>query len=191
MIRAFIAIEIGPEVIGRISAAIDQLRPQIFGLRWVNDRNFHVTLRFLGDVEEGQIEHIGAALHEHIHPFPRFSINAKGLGVFPDLRRPTVLWVGLVATELASLVARLESPLERLGFAAEKRSFTPHLTIGRWRQTDRAGKSIGQTLESWKDYQFGASDVDEVILFQSVLKPEGATHTRLKTVKLKNDQPQR
>ena len=185
MIRAFIAVEIDPQVIRRISAAIDQLKPQIFGVRWTAAENFHLTLKFLGGVEEARIDPIGAALEDHLHLFPRFSINAKGLGVFPDMRRPRVLWVGLAASELASLASELQSTLERFGFAAETRSFTPHLTIGRWRQINRAPKSLGPSLESWKDYPFGATNVNEVILFQSLLNPRGAVHTRLKTVTLR------
>jgi 2'-5' RNA ligase len=185
VIRAFIAVEIDPQVIRRISAAIDQLKPQIFGVRWTAAENFHLTLKFLGDVEEARIDPIGAALEDHLHLFPRFSINAKGLGVFPDMRRSRVLWVGLAASELASLASELQSTLERFGFAAETRSFTPHLTIGRWRQINRAPKSLGPSLESWKDYPFGATNVNEVILFQSLLNPRGAVHTRLKTVTLR------
>jgi 2'-5' RNA ligase len=188
VIRAFIAVEIDPQVIDKISAAINQLKSRVSGVRWVNATNIHLTLKFLGDVEETQINQIGAALEAQLHPFPRFTINAKGLGVFPDLRRPRILWVGLTGIQLASLVSRLESALEPLGFAPEKRSFTPHLSIGRWRQTDRASKTLGQALESWKDYQFGATNVDEVILFHSKLNPEGAIHTKLQIVTLTNAQ---
>jgi 2'-5' RNA ligase len=184
VIRAFIAVEIDPQVIDKISAAITELKSRVSGVRWVGAANFHLTLKFLGDVEEAQIDRIGAALEEQLHPFPRFTINAKGLGVFPDLRRPRILWVGLAGIELASLVSRLESALEPLDFAPEKRSFTPHLTIGRWRQTERASKTLGQALESWKDYQFGVTNIDEMILFQSKLNPKGAIYTKLKTVTL-------
>jgi 2'-5' RNA ligase len=184
VLRAFIAVEIDPEVIGKISTAITELKSRVSGVRWVAPTNFHLTLKFLGDVEEAQINRIGATLEEQFHPFPRFTINAKGLGVFPDFRRPRILWVGLAGIELASLVSRLESALEPLGFAPEKRSFTPHLTIGRWRQTERASKTLGQALESWKDYQFGVTNIDEMILFQSKLNPKGAIYTKLKTVTL-------
>jgi RNA 2',3'-cyclic 3'-phosphodiesterase len=184
VLRAFIAVEIDPEVVDKISAAINQLKSRVPGVHWVAPTNFHLTLKFLGDVEEAQITRIGATLEEQFHPFPRFTINAKGLGVFPDFRRPRILWVGLAGIELPSLVSRLESALEPLGFAPEKRSFTPHLTIGRWRQTERASKTLGQALESWKDYQFGVTNIDEVILFQSKLNPKGAIYNKLKTVTL-------
>jgi len=187
VIRAFIAVEIDSQVVAKISAAITELKSRVPGVHWVAPTNIHLTLKFLGNVEEEQIDRIGAALEEQIHPFPRFTINAKGLGVFPDLRRPRILWVGLAGIELESLVSRLESALEALDFAPEKRTFTPHLTVGRWRQSDRAPKTLRQTLEDWKDYPFGSTNVDEVILFQSVLKPERAIHARLRTVTLKND----
>ena len=187
MIRAFIAIDIDPQVRENITRAIDQLRSRVLEVRWIAPANFHLTLKFLGDIEQTQIEAIGAALEERLRPFPRFTINAKGLGVFPDLRRPRIMWIGLAGNELTTLAAQVELALLPLGFAPEKRNFTPHLTIGRWRQTDRPSKTLGQELESLKDYQFGASNVDEVILFQSVLKPEGAIYTRAKAVTLRND----
>lgn len=187
MIRAFIAIDIDPQVRENITRAIGQLRSRVLEVRWIAPANFHLTLKFLGDIEQTQIEAIGAALEERLRPFPRFTINAKGLGVFPDLRRPRIMWIGLAGNELTTLAAQVELALLPLGFAPEKRNFTPHLTIGRWRQTDRPSKTLGQDLESLKDYQFGASNVDEVILFQSVLKPEGAIYTRAKSVTLRND----
>ena len=187
MIRAFIAIDIDPQVRENITRAIGQLRSRVLEVRWIAPANFHLTLKFLGDIEQTQIEAIGAALEERLRPFPRFTINAKGLGVFLDLRRPRIMWIGLAGNELTTLAAQVELALLPLGFAPEKRNFTPHLTIGRWRQTDRPSKTLGQELESLKDYQFGASNVDEVILFQSVLKPEGAIYTRAKAVTLRND----
>jgi 2'-5' RNA ligase len=104
VIRAFIAVEIDSQVVAKISAAITELKSRVPGVHWVAPTNIHLTLKFLGNVEEEQIDRIGAALEEQIHPFPRFTINAKGLGVFPDLRRPRILWVGLAGIELESLV---------------------------------------------------------------------------------------
>ena len=187
MIRAFIAIDIDPQVRENITRAIGQLRSRVLEVRWIAPANFHLTLKFLGDIEQTQIEAIGAAFEERLRPFPRFTINAKGLGVFPDLRRPRIMWIGLAGNELTTLAAQVELALLPLGFAPGKRNFTPHLTIGRWRQTDRPSKTLGQELASLKEYQFGASNVDEVILFQSVLKPEGAIYTRAKAVTLRND----
>jgi 2'-5' RNA ligase len=188
VLRAFIAVEIAPEIIQRITAAIDRLRPDIRGIRWVAPANIHLTLKFLGDIDESQIEAIGDALSESLRPFPRCTINAKGLGVFPSVKRPRVLWVGLHGNQLISLAANVASALAPLGFMLEEQSFTPHLTIGRWRQTDGADRSLEQALSKWRDFEFGPSPVDEVILFQSVLKPTGAIYTRLNVFALGRDQ---
>jgi len=191
VIRAFIAIEIDPVTANRIAAAIEQLKPRIAAIRWVGAGNFHLTLKFLGNIDERRIEPLGAALADALRPFPRLTINAKGLGVFPSPKRPRVLWVGLVGSQLVSLQAKVESALTPLGFAPEEKAFTPHLTIGRWRQGERADRTADRTLEQelgkWSDYQFGASPIDEVILFQSDLKPAGAIYRRRKVVTLKHD----
>ena len=185
MIRSFIAVEIESVVIEKIAVAIEQLKPRIPGIRWTAPGNFHFTLKFLGDIEDSQVDSIGNALHTELRLFPPFTINAKGLGVFPGPRRPRILWVGLAGIQLAQLAAKVESALAPLGFAPEQRKFTPHLTIGRWRQIDRAPNDLPQDLENWKDFEFGESFVDEVILFQSVLKPAGAIYSRLKIIRLK------
>jgi len=184
VIRVFIAVDIEPQVIENICRAIGDLKPLIPAVRWVSPKNFHLTLKFLGDIEETRIHEIGAVLADKICPFPRLSINAKGLGVFPDLRRPRILWVGLAGSALTTLVARVESALYPLGFATEQRPFTPHLTIGRWRHFDRPPKALGEELANWRDYEFGESLIDKVVLYQSVLKPEGATYQTLKVVSL-------
>ena len=184
MIRAFIAVDLDPQVIENICRTIGDLKRLIPGIRWVPPKNFHLTLKFLGDIEESRIHGIGAALAEGICPFPRLIINAKGLGVFPDLRRPRILWAGLTGSALTTLAARVESALEPLGFAAEQRLFTPHLTIGRWRHFDRSPEALGEELANWRDYGFGESLIDKVVLYQSVLKPEGATYQMLKAVSL-------
>lgn len=184
MIRAFIAVEIDSQTVQEISGVLAQLKPGLPGIRWVAPANYHFTLKFLGYIDESKIAPVADALERQLHPFPRFTINAKGLGVFPDLKRPRVLWVGLGGNELAVLASKVESTLEPLGFAREKRGFTPHLTVGRWRQFDGSGKKLAQELESWKYFNFGDSGVVAVILFQSVLKPQGAIYLPLKTVPL-------
>jgi 2'-5' RNA ligase len=187
VIRAFIAIDLDPQVIDTICHVIDNLKPRIPAIRWVSKANLHLTVKFLGNVKEAQVEAIAAALREQLHLFPRFTINAKGLGVFPERGRPKILWIGLTGNRLAQLAATVESALLPLGFALEKRSFTPHLTIGRWRQFDRPPLTLKQELEHWRYHECGYSTVDQVILFQSVLKPEGAVYSRLQTVALKSD----
>jgi 2'-5' RNA ligase len=163
------------------------LTPRLAGVRWVGSDNFHLTLKFLGNIDESQIEPIGAALIEALRPFPRLTINVKGLGVFPNPKRPRVLWVGLVGSRLALLQSKVESALTPLGFAPDEKIFTPHLTIGRWRQGARAERNLESELGKWCDHEFGTTSMQEVILFQSELKPAGANYHRLKVITLNSD----
>ena len=190
MIRAFVAVDLEPQTVQKIAEAIAQLRPRMPGIRWLPPANFHLTLKFLGDVDEAKVAPIAAALERELYPFSCFTINAKGLGVFPDLKRPRILWVGLVGGELNALASTVEKALVPFGFAAERRTFAPHLTVGRCRQFDGSPKELGDEIEKWQGHDFGRSNVDEVILFQSVLKPEGAVYRPLKVVALMNKAPQ-
>jgi 2'-5' RNA ligase len=104
--------------------------------------------------------------------------------VFPDIRRARVLWVGLEGKTLGSLAMEVETALEPIGFAREKRDFRPHLTIGRWRDLSTQSEKLKQEIERWKDYDFGESWVEEVVFFQSVLKPEGAVYSPLHVISL-------
>jgi 2'-5' RNA ligase len=184
VIRAFIAINITPETIAKITDAIAALKRSLADVRWVNSDNIHLTLKFLGNIDGSQSGAIADALAGHLKPFSRFPISAKGLGVFPDTRRPRVLWVGLDQPRLIELAAAVEAALVPLGFPPEQRGFQPHLTIGRFRQFKISAKKLAEELEQWKGHPFGVSNVDQVTLFESVLTPDGALHRPLKTVAL-------
>jgi 2'-5' RNA ligase len=128
VIRAFVAVDLDPQTVQEIAEAIVRLRPRIPGIRWLPPANFHLTLKVLGDIDEAKVEPIAAALERDLCPFSCFTINAKGLEVFPDLKRPRILWVGLVCGELNALASRVEKALVPFGFAAEK---SIHATLDR------------------------------------------------------------
>jgi 2'-5' RNA ligase len=187
VIRAFIGVRINPDIARRITEVISQLKPRVRGVRWVPEENFHFTLKFLGRVDDEKILPIHRALVQQLKLFSRFTINAKGLGVFPGLKRPRVLWVGLEGSQLALLAAAVEEALEPIGFLPEARSFKPHLTIARWRQPERLSKAVSEEIERWKGHEFGESQVEEVIVFQSVLRPDGAIYRPLQVLTLANE----
>ncbi len=184
MIRAFIGIRIDPSVARKVSETQAELKRKLSGIRWVGLENLHFTLKFLGPIEETKEKLIAEALEKAIRPFPRFAILARGMGVFPDIRRARVLWVGLEGERLAPLASEVEGALEILGFAREKREFRPHLTIGRWRSFNGRPESLGNELEKREACDFGQSWVDEVVFFQSVLRPEGAIYHPLSVIRL-------
>lgn len=184
MTRAFIALDLNPSVIANIGLATDELRRHLPDLRWVTPANFHLTLKFLGGIDDAAVPAIGAALRREIGLFPRFTINAKGLGVFPSPGRPRVLWVGFTGDSLALLASKIESALEPLGFAPESRRFTPHMTIGRWRESASASRPLREQLAKWANHEFGTSAVESVNVMQSLLHPKGASYRNLLAVAL-------
>jgi 2'-5' RNA ligase len=184
VIRAFVAIEIDQSVIQRITDITYELRPKIPDIRWTAPANWHLTLKFLGAIEEKQIADIHRTLQRELSLFPRCIINAKGLGVFPDIRRPRILWAGIEGKPLQQLAESVETALAPLGFEKEQRVFTPHLTLGRWREGQRKSRELEEALQDWKTYDFGSSRLDEVKLFQSILRPGGAEYRPLRTVQL-------
>lgn len=184
MIRAFIAVDLDDPVIETICNVVEILKPRITEIRWLRKENLHLTLKFLGNIAESQVEPIAAALRHPVGLFSPCTISAKGLGVFPDFRRPKILWVGLTGDQLVQLAAEIESALMPLGFTPENRAFTPHLTIGRWREGSRPAKNLRQEIDSLNDFEFGACAIRQIVLFQSVLKPEGASYSQLRTIQL-------
>jgi 2'-5' RNA ligase len=187
MIRAFVAIKVDEPVLERIAQATEILRSKLHDIRWIATANCHLTLKFLGAVDETRVDHIGSALQRKLDLFPQCAISVKGLGIFPDAKRPRVLWAGVEGETLAALAEGVESALAPLGFEREQRPFRPHLTIGRWRQGKRAGPELERELLAWRGFDFGRSGVDAVALMQSVLQRAGAEYRELKTVQLKRE----
>jgi len=184
VIRAFVAVRIDPGVAQRICEAQSQLEKSLRGIRWVKRENLHLTLKFLGDIGDDKLVAIAGALERLAHSQARFSFASRGLGVFPDIKRARVLWVGLEGEPLARLAKAVEEAIEPIGFARERQGFKPHLTIGRWRTFDGRPELLRQEIERWHKHDFGASRADEVIFFQSVLKSEGAAYTPLRVFPL-------
>ncbi len=184
MIRAFVGVRIDPKMTQKISEVQSQLKQSLTGIRWVVQENLHFTLKFLGAVEEEKITSIIKAVGRVVRPAQPFSLSAGGIGVFPDIRKPRVLWVGLEAQGLQMLSQEVEAVLEPLGFAPEKRGFQPHLTIGRWRNFTAKAQRLKEEIDHWKDQDFGQSRVEEVVIFQSILKPNGAVYSPLRVIPL-------
>ena len=188
-IRSFIAIELPDEVkAGLIQLQAQLKRAEPASVRWVNPSGIHLTLKFLGNIDGGRISEIGRALEKAAQGIPPFLLEVKGLGVFPNLRRAQVAWVGVggEVDKLALLQQRVESNLMPLGFTTESRPFTPHLTLARLR--DRATlnerEKFGQLIIGAKFGIAGTIKVDSVNLMRSQLTREGAIYSRLSSVEL-------
>ena len=188
-VRSFVAIELPEE----LKAGLTQLQAQLkLGkqpwVKWVDPYSIHLTLKFLGNITVDRIDEITRAMAEAAHGIPPFHLVVKGLGVFPNLRRVQVAWVGLSGEldKLSQLQQRTESNLARLGFAPESRPFTPHLTLARLR--DRASlderQRFGQLIADTRFEAAYTIEVDTVSLMRSQLTREGAIYSRISSIGL-------
>jgi len=184
LLRAFIAVEIPPEIQNAIYRETADLRRALSPslIRWVPQENLHLTLKFLGDISPSNVDILSQMLTAEAALFPCFSMQMSGLGSFPSPRRPRVIWIGIQAPAvLASLQYGIESASARLGYASEERHFSPHLTIGRVKQNVSGveQQKVRQALEATHVGDLGTAQVEAVYLYKSDLKPTGSVYTRL------------
>ena len=184
-IRAFVALPLPGSVRDEIRRAQDALKEHRFKIRWVRPESIHLTLKFLGDVSPTDIDWIHKALEQAAAGFGALSLFAKGFGVFPNIRKPRVLWVG-VSGDIEGLFhcqQRVVEELANIGFPAESRRFKAHLTIGRSKGSIRGGRLM-EAFGELPDFESPRFTADTVILYQSQLKPRGAVYKALRTVAL-------
>jgi len=184
VIRAFIAIDLTPDILKHLDHISVQLKTRLEGVpvRWVPVENIHLTLKFLGDVSLANVEMLKKILQTEVNGHHPFEISVGGLGAFPSIRRPRVVWVGVEApAELTAVQSGVESAMARLGYAKEERPFSAHLTLGRVSRNalGRDERLICEAIESIKLGFLGVARVNEVHLYKSDLHPNGAIYTRL------------
>jgi 2'-5' RNA ligase len=184
-VRLFVALEIPAAVRDNLAIFLNDMRKladQLAekGVKWVRPENLHVTLKFVGEVPDAKLEGICSALST-VHAEAPIALRLRGLGFFPDEKRPTVLWTGLDASiNLPHLADDIECALVTCGIAKEKRAFTPHLTLARLTPPGMHPKMLNVIREN-SDRDFGSLQAREFHLIQSELKSAGAEYTSLAT----------
>lgn len=181
-IRAFLAIDPPDEVIREIGAVQGRLRKLIEGdIRWVRPEGIHLTLKFFGDIFAADVANITAAAEKAVEKEKPFSLLIGGAGVFPDPRRPRVLWLGMNGDveRLLAFQKGLDQSLHEIGFPREERPFRPHLTLGRIK-TPRGLIGLARALEKGEEYTAGRFVASGLSLLQSELTPRGAMYKQLK-----------
>ena len=179
-IRSFIAFDIeSEEVLAKLAAVQKLLRETGADLKFVEPQNIHVTMRFLGDISPAMVDKIHEALKNV--KFTPFVIKLCGLGVFPSLNYPRVVWAGMTigADQLKSIYEQLEPQIRALGFAADDHGFSPHLTIARVRSA-AAKQHLAELVTKKADYEFGMINADCLRLKRSQLSPKGPTYSTLR-----------
>ena len=185
VIRSFIAVPVPGSIAKAMANAAHEAFGDIDHIRMVNPRSMHLTLKFLGDMKKDVLDKIGDVLSDIACRRSSFAVKAAGIGAFPNLKNPKVLFVPLTGeTEaLIDMAARLEKALIPYGIDPEKISFKPHLTLGRVKAPKQLGL-IRKRAKTFENVSFGDFRVEELILYRSDLRPEGARYTPLAGARL-------
>jgi RNA 2',3'-cyclic 3'-phosphodiesterase len=184
--RLFVAVEIAPEIRDRLTGLVAQLRPSLASASWVRPEGLHITLKFLGNVPDEKLGAIKSALHS-VKAAP-FLLAITNVGVFPNPRSPRVLWAGIESgPELAALARKVEDALNPLGFEREKRAFSPHVTLARFKN-GKAKPKLDAVLsampEAGRALAFGTMAAAQFHLYESKLSPQGARYSKLASFEL-------
>jgi 2'-5' RNA ligase len=179
-VRLFVALEIPYAVRENLATLLASMRTITKEPRWVRAENLHVTLKFLGEVAESKVDAVRSELGE-IRSDQPVALEFCGLGFFPDEKHPRVFWAGMEAPpNLKTLAWDIEGAMENLGFAREKREFSPHLTLARF-ERPRLPEALRKLISDNQQRGFGSLRTNEFHLIQSKLKPTGAEYTTVAT----------
>lgn len=182
-IRAFVAIELPPEIQAKLSTLIEDMQKRAGrAVRWVTPRNIHLTLKFLGNVSPANLSTLTNVIVQESQRYKAFDLSVGGLGAFPNKLRPRIIWVAVEAPEVLNELQRgIDRETNRLGYPGEERAFSPHLTLGRVSQ--HAGppevRQVAEVLTGMSVGDMGRVQVKSIRLFRSDLQPGGANYTPL------------
>jgi 2'-5' RNA ligase len=179
--RTFVALPLGEAAVEALIRLRTRLAPEAPKARWVAAENLHVTLAFLGGVSPAELPGVIAATHDAAAAVPLPQLNLRGLGAFPEARRPRVLWAGLEGDveALAAMQRDLAARLRAAGLAPDPR-FSPHVTLARfdgWRR--RRPPDLTPILAEFAGWTGGPLDAPEIVVFASELRSEGPVYTPL------------
>lgn len=180
-IRSFIACPLPENVIESLSAIQEELKKKRFSVRWVNPENIHLTIKFLGDIQQDRVSDLSGCLNETAMQFRQFPVSLKGLGVFPTIRRPGVIWAGIGGNVegLMEMQKQVEAVLAEMGFPKEEKKFKAHLTLGRIKERIDPKALLKafeecEALDAQQDFL-----LDRLVLYRSRLTPGGAIYSQL------------
>ena len=189
--RLFVAIFPPAHVVTSLQAAVAGVAKGVptRAIRWTRPEQVHLTLNFLGAIAIARIPEIESALRAACQGHRQHEVRVAGLGCFPNRNRPQIIWAGLAGDlrPLESLKESIDARLLASGCAGEERSFQPHLTIGRTRELNAAGRrEVAEALAAAQERDFGKWQVGGIDLMQSALSPQGATYGALQSIPLEN-----
>ena len=173
--RTFLAIEMSEGIRKAVNTVIQDEKKKNLPIKWVEFENLHITLKFLGEIDDQKKNEIMPLITEITRGFIPFTVSLSGIGCFPGPRNPRVIWVGVQegGEKMIELAERLENNLARIGFKKEEKKFHPHLTFGRVKGYCNVDEILAKTLAP------EPFTVDSITLFKSTLKPGGPVYEGL------------
>jgi 2'-5' RNA ligase len=177
-VRVFIAIPLPADLKAKLVALQQEFQRSAVEAVWVRESGFHITLKFLGEVDASLIGPISSCMRAAVQQYHPFSLMISGVGVFPHESSPRVLWVGVQDASglLGQVQQTLEAHLTQLGHPAEDRPFAPHLTLARLKRISRRGEFLA-ALKTHREAVLGEMDVDHIELVESQLHSSGARYS--------------
>jgi RNA 2',3'-cyclic 3'-phosphodiesterase len=178
--RTFIAVELPEKIIYTIGKVQEKIKSHGLKIRWVRPENVHLTLKFLGDIKAADTEKVARAVSESVTGYAPISLAIKGIGVFPGIKGPRVLWLGISKRLdlLTALQKTLDEKLGKMDFPKERRPFRGHLTIGRIKAKIDS-KTLNDVLKEFIGFESEPFLASRIILYKSDLKPQGAVYTKI------------
>lgn len=177
--RLFVALDLPEAVRTGLVELMSELKPAARDARWVRPEGMHITLKFIGNIDGEQLPEFRTALAP-IRSGAPVEMQYRGIGFFPDARRPRVLWCGVEASpNLAELAAAIGSAVEPLGVAPESRAFVPHLTLARLDASNP--ENLLRAVEGMEQRNFGSASETKFHLYESILKTGGSEYKKLET----------
>jgi 2'-5' RNA ligase len=186
--RIFISIEIPEKIKDTIEKLIEEMKQVVIPIKWIEKKSLHVTLKFLGWIDDKKIEELADVTSKCVKDCGDFELGFAGIGAFPDLKRPRVIWTGISegkdrATGLAEC---LDKKLAKLGYRSEDSDFSPHLTVGRIK--DRIDLSaLTRFISEKAGLILGSFDVDHISIMKSSLKRSSPVYEEIKRIRLTRD----
>lgn len=189
-LRLFIAVELSAQIQQNLATLSETLKKDLGSeVKWVEPHQIHLTLKFLGDTPSTLLPRLKQTLNLSARNQSGFQLEARGTGVFPNVRQPRVLWAGIsLPAELVVLQKEIDKQLVPLGYPSDKHPFSPHLTLGRISENanSEAVKLLLKRLQDSSTGTFGSVSIRKVTLFQSTLTPKGPIYTPLERFSLQN-----
>jgi len=183
-IRTFIAVNLAETLRERMAQVQQELRATRADVKWVSADGFHMTLKFLGNVDAEAMDDVVRATGDSLQGVPPAPITFRGVGAYPRVSAPRVVWAGVTegGEQLVAMAEQVEQATEKLGFERERRPFSPHLTLGRVR-TPRQPE-LSEAIQRLREVEIGSMTVDAVYVMRSQLTPKGAIYSVISEIKL-------